>query len=320
MQTLEIKLYEEHLQFVEEFKRSINTFKSQPLKIIINSEGTDLENILIEKQNFIDWLNNFCNDHGISKDNITIETGNLIQSKEKWTNIEIKNNLLPFLSYQNFKCEEKQIEKMFSCFVGSDRWFKFILSNWVWKHYREECFQTYWYDGRFGFKKKVYEYLTLDEINEFKRQLPLYINTKEKIKKHTKGYIDWQDTYPLLEFYKKIIVDIVYETGHLGNMFSPDEKIGRPLATQSAFIVYGPKHFLKNLKRIGFKTFDSVWNELYDEFEGIERIEEIKKLITTLSKRDKSVLSAEIKSIVEHNKILYDQLTANTVGSLLARY
>ena len=31
------------------------------------------------------------------------------------------------------------------------------------------------------------------------------------------------------------------------------------------FIVLGPKGYLHNLKRLGFKTFGTFWNESYDD-------------------------------------------------------
>ena len=36
-------------------------------------------------------------------------------------------------------------------------------------------------------------------------------------------------------------------------------------------LVYGPKHYLTNLKKLGFNTWGKFWDESYDHYEGAER-------------------------------------------------
>lgn len=50
---------------------------------------------------------------------------------------------------------------------------------------------------------------------------------------------------------------------------------GRPM------LVYGPRNFLKNLQRLGFKTYADFWDESYDQFDGPLRWHKIQQVIHT---------------------------------------
>ncbi len=63
---------------------------------------------------------------------------------------------------------------------------------------------------------------------------------------------------------------------------------------------------LTYLKLLGFKTFDSVWDESYDCLTGIERLDAISKLCYNLSRRDITELYNQTREICEHN---YNVLT-----------
>jgi hypothetical protein len=50
------------------------------------------------------------------------------------------------------------------------------------------------------------------------------------------------------------------------------------------FVVYGPIDHLKNLKKLGFKTYNDFWNESYDQYQGIERWKKIQQVIDQILK------------------------------------
>ena len=58
---------------------------------------------------------------------------------------------------------------------------------------------------------------------------------------------------------------------------------------------------LKYFKRLGFKTFDSVWDESYDKESGIKRLDAIADLCYNLSNRSVAELYEETKEICEYN-------------------
>jgi hypothetical protein len=109
----------------------------------------------------------------------------------------------------------------------------------------------------------------------------------------------------LVSHYNKFDIELVAETFTLGTVFFPTEKTIRPLVTGKPMIVYGPVDYLSRLKNLGFKTFDSVWDESYDQFQGPERWHKIHSVISTfLSKPQDEQLDiiASIQPIVEHNR------------------
>lgn len=105
----------------------------------------------------------------------------------------------------------------------------------------------------------------------------------------------------ILSHYHKFDIELVMETYTRGQTFFPTEKIFRPIMAGRPFLVYGPKFFLKNLRDLGFRTFDHIWNEDYDHHESEQRWGMIESLIEQLSLYDSKDLFALVKPIIEHN-------------------
>jgi hypothetical protein len=75
----------------------------------------------------------------------------------------------------------------------------------------------------------------------------------------------------LLTFYNQFQIEIIAETVTRGETFFPTEKTARPIIGCRPFLLFGPVGFLDNLKQTGFKTFSDLWDENYDQYEGVER-------------------------------------------------
>jgi len=86
----------------------------------------------------------------------------------------------------------------------------------------------------------------------------------------------------LLGHYHRFNLELVCETYTLGDTYFPTEKTVRPMVGSRPFLVYGPKNYLNNLARQGFKTFGDLWDESYDQLEGIDRWHAISKVIDHL--------------------------------------
>ena len=72
------------------------------------------------------------------------------------------------------------------------------------------------------------------------------------------------------------------------------------------FIVIGNPYILKRLRSLGYKTFDTLWDESYDEeFDCHKRMEKVVKLVEDISKKytteQLNNLIEENKDILEHN-------------------
>lgn len=87
----------------------------------------------------------------------------------------------------------------------------------------------------------------------------------------------------LLQYYDQFDVELVCETFVRGDTFFPTEKTVRPIIGKKPMVVYGPRNYLKHLRDLGFKTWDSVWDESYDQYEGAERWKHMKPVIDQIN-------------------------------------
>jgi hypothetical protein len=85
--------------------------------------------------------------------------------------------------------------------------------------------------------------------------------------------------HSLLQFYNQFEIELVSETFLYGQSFFPTEKTIRPIVGCRPMLINGPINFLHNLKQLGFKTFDQLWSEKYDQFEFPNRWNQIKLVI-----------------------------------------
>ena len=88
----------------------------------------------------------------------------------------------------------------------------------------------------------------------------------------------------MLDHYHKFSIELVCETYTLGNTFFPTEKTVRPMMGTKPWLIYGPVGHIQNIKQLGFKSFNSLWDESYDQLEGPARWSAMQKIIDTLTK------------------------------------
>jgi len=104
---------------------------------------------------------------------------------------------------------------------------------------------------------------------------------------------------------KKFDIQLVPETLFDSQKTHLTEKIFKPIVMKQPFIVIGCPNSLEYLKSYGFKTFDTIWNELYDkELDSTNRMEMIIELIetiTSLTDDEYDSMLACVDDIVEHN-------------------
>ena len=294
-------------EFMKEFSRRCAA-KQFPIVIKID-EAPDLTRLRIHNTKLIDFISQH-QENG----QIIVETDNLVQDVSgihinKWF------NELPFFHFKGVEPQAKMFEKKFMLFVGNHRWPRFLLGEFLHKNYKEQSYLTYWHNNISTVD--LIEYLDVKSINKFAEVLPLYVDSKEKIDRHQHGYINFTDTNALEQFYNKAFLDVVCETWHMGDTFLPTEKIARPLAFKNPFVLYGAKHFLRNLRRLGFKTFSNYWSEDYDDHEGAERIKLIKKQIDLFAGKSKDELRNlynDIEHVLEHNQKLYQTITLDAIN------
>jgi hypothetical protein len=99
----------------------------------------------------------------------------------------------------------------------------------------------------------------------------------------------------------------VAESYIYGDTFFPTEKTVRPLAAGKPILVMGPKHFLQRLKDQGFQTWANLWDETYDEMEGMERLFMIRTVIDDVRQRRADIIPY-LQQHSKHNRTVLSDL------------
>ena len=94
-----------------------------------------------------------------------------------------------------------------------------------------------------------------------------------------------QDIYELP--YEHTKVSIISETNDNNFEVFITEKLWKPILMCHPFVVHGNLHYLKKIKELGFKTFDNVFDESYDNEENPNA--RINKLVSTCRDIKKSM-------------------------------
>lgn len=97
---------------------------------------------------------------------------------------------------------------------------------------------------------------------------------------------------------------LVTETVATGQRLHLTEKTFKPIAMGMPFIIVGTRGSLKYLRDYGFKTFDGIWDESYDDATDSVRIQQIASLLRSLDElpqQAKQDLFEQCIPIIEHN-------------------
>jgi hypothetical protein len=97
---------------------------------------------------------------------------------------------------------------------------------------------------------------------------------------------------------------LVTETVADGQRHHLTEKTFKPIALGMPFVIVGTRGSLKYLRSYGFRTFEGIWDESYDDAEDdvrIERIASLLKELDELSIEAKQDLFEAAHKVIEHN-------------------
>ena len=122
----------------------------------------------------------------------------------------------------------------------------------------------------------------------------------------------------IIGWYNNIFLDIVCEKMITGQTFFPTEKTARPLATKTPFLIMAAPNYIKNLHRLGFRSFGQFWDEGYDYQQGVQRVESIQRITDDLAKLDHKQLQnmyQDMSSILDHNHKIYHELMPDKIFS-----
>lgn len=115
-------------------------------------------------------------------------------------------------------------------------------------------------------------------------------------------YFTISNTIPI-DLYNQCYFKLIIESDiDLENDFFMTEKTVKALIAGIPFVLMGTQYFLANLRNLGFKTFDKIWDESYDIIPNYQdRVNAIVNLINSLAKFDWKQNKDKLKSIAEYN-------------------
>jgi hypothetical protein len=106
-----------------------------------------------------------------------------------------------------------------------------------------------------------------------------------------------------IDIYKDSAYTVVCETNYDNHYSFYTEKIAKPILAERLFIVFSGQHYLRNLRRLGFKTFDGIIDETYDSIEDNNlRFKSACEQIHYLINQPQEEILEQIRPITEHNK------------------
>lgn len=111
----------------------------------------------------------------------------------------------------------------------------------------------------------------------------------------------------IMAWYDQFYIEVVAESYIYGETFFPTEKTVRPLSAGKPMIVMGPRHFLRRLRDQGFRTWQDLWDESYDDLEGPARLARIQTVIKDVQQRRDQILP-DLQHHAEHNRIVLSRL------------
>jgi len=106
-----------------------------------------------------------------------------------------------------------------------------------------------------------------------------------------------------VDIYNETFYSVVAETLCTNQYSQFTEKTAKPMVAGRPFIVFSGQHFLRNLRGLGFKTFDTVIDESYDDIEDeTERFTQAWHEVERLCCLDPGAVMQELQPILTHNQ------------------
>lgn len=144
-------------------------------------------------------------------------------------------------------------------------------------------------------------YKKLQDLERYKKivmdKIPMELDTQNRIKS-LNGFHVGNTFYK--EHYLDSYFNIVTETCFQEHQIFFTEKILKPIMCLQPFIILSSPNYLKKLKGLGFKTFDSIWDESYDEIQDNEdRLIKIFNLILKISEWSLEECEKNYKSVLD---------------------
>lgn len=292
-------------------------------------------------------LDNITNTLGFNRKKITIYTKNLKETHDEY-NIVIEyivkkqfavENISGNREWKEIVCNKENAEKTFDshfkhfgCFINRSNWQRLWISSHLYNKHVDKSYMSFHYSMSSEYHLN---FLGVDELFSRTSDANL-IEPVFNLLKKAPLTLDCVKNYPpapfdaikgLASYYKHFFVEIVCETFFEGSVFTLTEKTFRPMQLRTPFIVQSSPNFLINLKKLGFKTFDKWWREIYNDKNHLPKdcelvwsTKELLKLIDNIAEMPHELLKQiydDMKPTLDYNRdtwIEYDNTLIKNIS------
>ena len=186
-------------------------------------------------------------------------------------------------------------------------WHGLIARDWFrhWKHHANLSIQHNWNKRFLMYARdqtglRTYRKTVVDALTPMRDQIEYNFDGENIADSSYSAKIIVNDAI-------KTAIHIVPETIFNLGKIHLTEKIFKPIVMRQPFVLFGGAGSLAYLRRYGFETFESVWDESYDlEVDHDIRLNKVTKLITDLynkSSDEFANLITQCQRIVDHNRV-----------------
>lgn len=127
--------------------------------------------------------------------------------------------------------------------------------------------------------------------------------TTHRVRMDTHGnFVAISNLLPV-DIYNQTFYSIVAETVCTNYYSQFTEKTAKPIVAGRPFIVFSGQYFLRNLRSLGFQTFNSVIDENYDTIDDeTERFAQAWQQVELLCRLDPETVMQKLQSVLTHNQ------------------
>jgi len=257
----------------------------------------------------------------LSREHFLIRTSNQIRSsaypeiRTKFVELDLARDLA-----RRSQPVTSTLEHLFGIFIGRSNWQRLGLAAHLHQKHRDRTVMSFHYDHRLdyyrnnlGLEEFVHKHWNRSQqVYEFLKHLPI------KHDEQTYPILWHEQGFDLTQQYRSMFIEIVCETYFTGRTFFITEKTLRCIINRRPFIVQGPTNYLKNLKSLGFKTFDTWWDEGYDQDPADARYDTLCDGIDYIAGQSNQTIKKwydDMQPVLEHNVRCLQDLTDQKILS-----
>jgi hypothetical protein len=297
---IKIAIFQPDYQNIQNFKQLCTDLRNCDLVIVYSMELTDAIFTIMKKfdqKNFVFIIDGVLNKKLLSAK--VISNNYWLRSTAYLYQFDLKNHhhdsLNPFVN-KSYK---------FDVLYGRPRLHRDFVKKSLELFNNLSWFYESPYFGQYGIQPDIKKAHNLDK-NEFWEDDIVPSTTNDSTCTYHGVQMQLCQVMPY-KIYNQTLYSLVCETSYHNDFSFFTEKIVKPILSYRLFVIISGQYYLKNLRSLGFKTFNCVIDESYDEIEDDQqRWSQALSQAVWLCSQDFNMIIKKITPILLHN---YDMIS-----------